>query len=73
MNEHPATPPEDRFVDLNYIAERIGVSSRELRREIPRWPGFPKAHKLGHRTVRFSLHEFNRWFEQLKSGGNQPA
>lgn len=73
MNEHSTTPPEDRFVDLKYIAGRIGVSPREVSRDIPGWPGFPKAHKLGHRTVRYSLQEFNRWFEQFKSGGSQPA
>jgi predicted DNA-binding transcriptional regulator AlpA len=73
MNANPATPPDDRLVSLDYIAVRIGISSREVRRDIPGWPGFPRALKLGHRTVRYSLQEFNRWFEQLKTGGHQPA
>lgn len=73
MNEAPSISTEDRLVSLDYIAERIGISTRELRRNIPAWAGFPKAHKLGHRTVRISLAEFNRWLEAFKSGSTQPS
>jgi predicted DNA-binding transcriptional regulator AlpA len=73
MNENAPTPPDDRLVSLDYIADRIGISPREVRRDIPGWPGFPRALKLGYRTVRYSLQEFNQWFNQFKSGGNQPS
>jgi len=73
MNEQPATSSDDRLVALAYIAERMGISIRELRRNIPGWSGFPRAHKLGYRTVRYSLHEFNQWFEQFKLSCHQPA
>jgi predicted DNA-binding transcriptional regulator AlpA len=73
MNDTSSSPVDDRLVSMDYIAERVGISVRELRRNIPQWSGFPKAVKLGHRTVRFSLDGFNRWFEHFKSGQNQPA
>jgi predicted DNA-binding transcriptional regulator AlpA len=73
MNENNPTPSDDRLVSPEYLAERIGISPRDLSRKIPKWHGFPKPHKLGHRTIRFSLHEFNCWLDALKSGGNSPT
>jgi predicted DNA-binding transcriptional regulator AlpA len=73
MNGNPITAPDDRLVSIDYIAAKLGISVREVRRNIPGWPGFPKAHKLGYRTVRYSRLELDCWFELFKLDSKQPA
>lgn len=73
MSPETSVIPEDRLITLDYIAGRMGISSREMRRNIPGWKGFPNELKLGHRTVRYSLNAFNQWFDNFKSQSSQPV
>jgi hypothetical protein len=57
--------PGNRLVPLRALAQAMSMSERELRRNIPDWPGFPELVDLGHRKKVYSYDAFQSWLKDF--------
>jgi hypothetical protein len=73
MKVTPPDLPGDRLVPLSVLAQAMSRSEREMRRNIPSWPGFPELLDLGHRSKVYSYEAFQNWLKEfIKQKSTQP-
>lgn len=65
MNDNAPELPGNRLVPLRVLAHAMSMSERELRRNIPDWPGFPELVDLGHRKKVYSYDAFQNWLKEF--------
>lgn len=61
----PATNRDDEYLTMQYVADHLFVSKRQVRRWIA--TGKLRAAKLGHRTVRISRESFAAFLAARRS------
>ena len=73
MSDNPTDLQAERLVPLRVLAQEMSRSEREMRRDIPSWPGFPEQIDMGHRTKRYSYLAFQNWLKDfIKQEINKP-
>jgi len=65
MSDNAPELTGNRLVPLRILAQAMSMSEREMRRNMPTWPGFPELLDFGHRKKLYSYDAFQNWLKDF--------